>query len=609
MDKNYFDFHFHPLAKNNLLPKSKDASKEVHLTKPIVMSKAFKDYTEETVLRRLESQSCIDFLTEGQVSLGVAAIAALEFGVASSKGFVADILGSNLKKPFDAAYFEAVKEGEVSYLNLFLREVELYRKLRDVNTPKHRKEGSLNLIRRSVNAHEGMSDMLPKLVFAIEGGHNLCMKKIGNTLAYDEFHRFKNDEFFDPSVAISQDSKHPATVLEKLVKSFRDFGMDILYLTLTHLTHIPEQHLATHAFGSKVLKHPSFYPFGNGLTTQGKEVIKRAYELQIESKKSKTSAKRSTESNSAKSAPVLIDVKHLSLKSREDLYAFRKQNGYGKIPLIASHVGVTGYSINDWKDNLNLKKCRNHVDQGIKTVKIHTQPKMAGYWGGTIKKEFTFNPCTINLMDEDIIEIANSKGLIGITLNVDLLGGETNSSKEGEHYEFMTTADFISYFPYNSLKSLEYAGKEEMQAEEAWLKPGRKDLHPLNLCFTIIHIMAVIGLKTKGIDDPEKCICIGSDFDGFIETAKICGDSRRMQDLEASLSKWLPVAASKYQKVNGGTKDLFQFTKKKKVLDKVVAAILYDNGRNFLKQQGFTVDTDKKHGPVDRNQKPQIETV
>lgn len=610
MNKNYFDFHFHPLAKNNLVPKSKDASKDAQLTKPIVMSKAFKDYTDETVLRRLESQSCIDYLSEGQVGLGVAAIAALEFGVASSKGFVADILENNLKKPFDVEYFEEVKEGEVSYLNLFLKELELYRRLRDVNTLKHRKKGSLNLIKRSANNQDGMSDILPKLVFAIEGGHNLCMKKIGNTLKYDDFSSFKNDEFFDPSVAISQNSKDPATVLEKLVKSFRDFGLDILYLTLTHLTHIPEQHLATHAFGLKTLKHPSFYPFGNGLTALGKEVIKRAYELQIENKKSKTSAKQSADGNSStQSAPVLIDVKHLSLKSREDLYDFRKKNGYNKIPLVASHVGVTGYSINDWKDNLNLKKCMNHVDQGIKTLKIYTQPKMAGYWGGNIKKEFTFNPCTINLMDEDIIEIANSKGLIGIALNVDLLGGASNSSKQDDNYEFMTTADFISYFPYNSLKSLEYAGKEEMQAEEAWLNPVQKDLHSLNLCFTIIHIMAVIGLKTPEHENPEKFICIGSDFDGFIETTKICSDSRRMKDLEASLLKWLPVAAAKYQKVNGGTKDLFKFTKKKKVLDKVVAAILYDNGQNFLKQQGFIVDSNQNSGTDGIKQKREIETV
>ncbi|MEP3211139.1 MAG: hypothetical protein ABJN95_18270 [Maribacter sp.] len=608
MNKNYFDLHFHPLAKNHLAPQSKDTYKDGHLTKPINMSKAFKDYTEETILRRLESQSCIAYLREGHVGLGVAAIAALEFGLAASKGFVADILESNLKKPFDLEYFEAVKEGELSYLNLFLQEVELYRKLRDEAMPKLQQAGSLNLIKRYPDKQDRKSDSRPKLVFAIEGGHNLCMKKIGNTLEYDEFTSFNNN-FFDPSTVISRERKDPAMLLQKLVGSFRESGMDILYLTLTHLTHIPEQHLATHAFGLKTLKHPSFYPFGNGLTALGKEVIKRAYELKIQNGQHKTTSKQSNGKDTDLAAPVLIDIKHLSLKSREDLYEFRKKNKYNSIPLIASHVGVTGYSIHDWKDNLMLKKCVNHVDQGIKTVKIYTQPKMAGYWGGNIKKEFTFNPCTINLMDEDIIEVANSKGLIGLTLNMDLLGDELNSSKQDDNYEFMTTADFISYFPYNSLKALDYAGKEEMQAEEAWLSPPRRDLHPLNLCYNILHIMAVIGMKTIGNDKPEKFICIGSDFDGFIETTKICSDSRRMKDLEASLLKWLPVAAVKYQKVNGGTKDLFEFTKKKKVLDKVVAAILYENGKNFLEQQGFMVASSENSETPQSSKKQAVAAV
>ena len=51
--------------------------------------------------------------------------------------------------------------------------------------------------------------------------------------------------------------------------------------------------------------------------------------------------------------------------------------------------------------------------------------------------------------------------------------------------------------------------------------------------------------------------------------------------------KWLPVAAKKYQKVNGGAKDLFDFTKKKKELNEVVVGILYENGREFLDRRGF----------------------
>ncbi|CAM4253947.1 hypothetical protein ZORO111903_09815 [Zobellia roscoffensis] len=574
---NYFDLHFHPMAKNHLAPKPKEShSKKANAaTMPISMTKAFKDYTDENVLRRLESQCCIDYLNEAPVRYGIAAIAAIEFGMASSKGFLADVLKSYLKKPLDDAYFDAIKEGEVSYLNLFLKEVALYLKNRNLENREPHTKGSLNLIARpSKNTREAVSKALPNLVFAIEGGHNLCMKKIGNALDYDSFEGLEKDAFFDPTIAISEDNRKPQEVLKKLYKAFRDYGLDVLYLTLTHLTHIPEQHLATHAYGTKNLRHPSFYPFGNGLSELGEEVVRTAYKLEAPTKKKDD-------------AGVLIDIKHLSLKSREDLYALREKEGFGKIPLIASHVGVTGYSISDWKHNLEIEKCANHVDQGIKTVKLYTQPKVAGYWGADANTEFSFHPGTINLMDEDIIEIANSNGLIGVGLDVDILGYSTKSKLQEDVCEFITTPDFIHYFPYTSIKSIDYASVEEIQAEESWLEPSKKEVHPLSFCFNIIHIMAVIGLKTKFQDAPEKFICIGSDFDAFIEPSNICSDSRQFKNLKACLMKWLPVAAKKYQKVNGGAKDLFDFTKKKKELNEVVVGILYENGREFLDRRGF----------------------
>uniref|UniRef100_UPI0035947C05 membrane dipeptidase n=1 Tax=Pricia sp. TaxID=2268138 RepID=UPI0035947C05 len=417
---NYFDLHFHPVAKNHLAQYNDDMSYKRgngELTKAIEMSKAFKDFTDETILRTLESQCCIDYLEDGKVNLGVAAIAALEFGVASSKGFFSSVLKGNLTRPFSKHYFDVVSEGQVSYLNLFLREVEQYMALK--------KSGAISVLNRK-NIHKFNEKSL-KLTFAIEGGHNLCMKKIGNALKYDEFKDIEKSAVLDPKTIASN---NPATVLEELVKKFREKDLDVLYLTLTHLTHIPEQHLATHAFATKALKHPSFYPFGNGLSELGLEVIDKAYSL-----------------------PVLIDIAHMSLKSRLDFYKYRKDKDYENIPIIASHVGVTGYSINDWKHNLDTIKCVNHVDQGIKTVKMYTKPKVAGYWGSNLKKEFTFNPNTINLMDEDIIEVVNSKGIIGVSLDISILGYESGATPEIDSSEFLTTADFMTHFPYTGLQS------------------------------------------------------------------------------------------------------------------------------------------------------------
>ena len=190
----------------------------------------------------------------------------------------------------------------------------------------------------------------------------------------------------------------------------------------------------------------------------------------------------------------------------------------------------------------------------------------------------------INLMDEDIIEVVNSEGIIGVGLDVRILGYESSTASTIDTSEFITTADFITHFPYTSVQSLDFASAEEIRSEEAWLVPTKKEMHPLSFCFNIVHLlMAVIGLKANPRRKPESYICIGSDFDGFIEPLKICSDSRHMKDLESNLLKWLPVAAKKYQKENGGTADLFDFVKKKEELRKVVAAILYEQRTGFLK--------------------------
>ncbi len=598
--ENYFDLHFHPVAKNHLGKYDEKMPREngmVTLTATIEMSKGFMDFTDEVILRMLESQCSVEQLKKGKLTLGVAAISALEFGIASSKGFFSDLMKNGLTKPFDKDYFDAVKEGKVSYLNLFLKEIEQYRKLRVLNESReHTEESRVNILGR-FNDSKTLEKDIPNIVFGIEGGHNLCPKKIGNALEYDTFKNFGEGEFFDPKI---KSLKDPAKVLESMVTALWDAQMDVLYLTLTHLTHIPEQHLATHAFGTKLLKHPSFYPFGNGLSDLGKKLIDKAYTL---------------EHSTGKHSPVLIDIKHMSLKSRLDLYRYReetrgvevknkgaqkqkdtKNRNYTKIPLIATHVGVTGYSINDWKSNLDHKKCVNHVDQGIKTIKICTTPKVAGYWGSGVKTGFTYNPCTINLMDEDIVAVVESGGLIGVGLDVRLLGHESKPEQTIDTSEFLTTGDYMTHFPYSSIRSLDFADAEELRSEEAWLIPTERKMHPLSFCFNIVHILAVIGLKTNPEKKPEKYICVGSDFDGFIEPLNICGGSDQMKELESNMLKWLPVAAKRYQRENGGTADLFKVTKKKKKLKKIVAAILYESGTDFLKEWGY-FDMPNKNKP------------
>lgn len=298
--------------------------------------------------------------------------------------------------------------------------------------------------------------------------------------------------------------------------------MDLFYLTLTHLSDIPEHKLATHAHGMKLLKSTAGSPVGNGITEAGKDVIDKAYTLKV--KIQETPLKE-------KNAPVLIDMKHMSLKSRLDLYVHRRLKGY-QVPILASHMGVTGYSISEWKNALESAQL---LRMETPCVEIVTNRKTAGKWG-FLNKAFSFNPWTINLMDEDIEEVVNSKGLIGVSLDVRILGWQDLKSK-GDKSELMSLEDFRYFFPERYAR---ITGVKPTEDTESWLIPGKDERHPLALCFNIIHILSVIQTRND-LSEPWHYICLGSDFDGLINPVIECRNSGNFGELELLLLRWLPV--------------------------------------------------------------------
>lgn len=108
---------------------------------------------------------------------------------------------------------------------------------------------------------------------------------------------------------------------------------------------------------------------------------------------------------------ILIDVKHMSAASRQDFYKNiirpfnrRPENAISKIPVIASQVGYSGI------DGLDT------LIQNAKDGKESDDFRVQG-----------FKAWNINLCDEDVIEIHNSEGLIGISLDQQLLGAYRKS--------------------------------------------------------------------------------------------------------------------------------------------------------------------------------------
>lgn len=156
-------------------------------------------------------------------------------------------------------------------------------------------------------------------------------------------------------------------------------------------------------------------------------------------------------------------------------------------------------------------------------------------------------------MDEDITEILNSNGLIGISLDVRILGFQSEFGIQlTSDNEYLSTADFQTHFPQITVQNLPTNNLESMISEnESWLIPTKEDRHPLAFCFNIIHIIQVALLRTE-IGEPWKHICIGSDFDGLIEPLKVSPQVTSLDELEANLIKWLAVAEEAYVKENGG---------------------------------------------------------
>ncbi len=555
----YFDFHFHPAFKQFICqfedsyPSARDLQA---LRKPIDFKNPITDFLDEELLHMLASQACLEQLNAGRLTLGIANIAPIERMFSEKEGVFGKLLNSKfLTNPVDQTVFGKIRNGQISYYQLFLRELNHYKRLgKDQHLTLLTRKSPPDLTKPNGNGNAYVA-------LGMEGGHSLCRTLIGQPGKPDTM-------AVNPSVgddALSQDFRanpvlDPALSLEHLQTAMWAENMDLFAMVLTHLSQIPEQLLATHAYGMKMLKDEAIFPIGDGLTNLGKRGVDKASTLKV---------------NGA-DASVLIDIKHMSLKSRLDLYAYRKQKGYST-PIIASHMGVTGYSMDEWKGALEEAKIVRLKASNAPVVKITTSRRPAGEWG-VLNKGFTYNPWTINLMDEDIEEVLDSNGLIGISLDVRILGWQDAVSK-GEKDEYLSAEEFRHFFP-ERFKSL---SAETINPAESFLAPTREERHPLSLCFNLLHVVSAGRMRTD--KDPWQHLTIGSDFDGLINPLINCRDASKISNLETVLFRWLPVAEERYRRENGGG-PLLERTNRGDVneaaLKTVIRNVLYENGKRFI---------------------------
>jgi len=447
---SYFDLHVHPS------------------TKPFLTSEqaAFKTNCWEKIpnsINIIDSQSCLDQLQAGGVTMAVAGIYPLER--AFSANFILRYIAPSLTA-LDARFINNINAGSHSYFSLLQDEIA------HLARSQQFKDRRCKIINSITEADPACLN----LILAIEGGHVLD----GGGTSY----------------------------LENL-DSLKQGPYAFLYLTLTHLTHFT---LCTHAFGMKLINNNAFKPQGLGISPSGYQVIDKAYDA-------------------SQGRRILIDIKHMSLYARLKFYEYRKQKGYTAIPLVASHAAATGIS---------YKKLPSFVRKTPEATSLFVRVKYkkpAGISGSQGLGGFktSFNPWSINLFDEDIQEIIQSGGLIGLSLDQRIVGAGKVAA------EFFSRKEFETLYPRKKLEERDSLPDEDLEAEEESEFELEHELnitesftlnskkHTRYLCNNLLHMVKVGGPAAW------KQLCIGSDFDGLINPINSCTSATHYAYLEQDL--------------------------------------------------------------------------
>lgn len=218
---------------------------------------------------------------------------------------------------------------------------------------------------------------------------------------------------------------------------------------------------------------------------------------------------------------ILIDAKHMSIKSRKTLYEIiekhNKNHPEDIIPIIHSHTAYSGFPTMDSLEKVNKLAPKLYSDS------------------------YLFNPSSINITDEEVKIIFESQGLIGITLEEKIISGRgiiENSKK----YLYDKENDLLRLF---------------------WAKQILRNI--VSMVYSLIN--------NSEIKDKERIwniFAIGSDFDGFIDPVDAFITSEEFPELEKSLIKALKNRKD-LKKISFGMN-----------AEQIVEKIMYKNAYNFL---------------------------
>ncbi|MFZ1688398.1 MAG: hypothetical protein WAU70_13295 [Flavobacteriales bacterium] len=312
----------------------------------------------------------------------------------------------------------------------------------------------------------------------------------------------------------------------------------LFYLGLAHLE---QNRLTTHASGIKIFGKRAFLPDGAGLRFLGKRVAELAM--------ADTGRK------------IFIDTRHMSLESRKDFYDWKRASAFKNEPIVCSHAGVTGAS---WSAPMPITRAKSQKQWMVWKLEYAARP--SALVPGT-----NYNPCSINLYDEDIVEVAKSDGIIGVSFDIRILGGKVHGLREfvsvGEKDQFQVTVPVEKVSPGKLLDEDDERDEADEPAEQYTVNEKSKEFGMKHLVNNMLHIAKVC--TTAGIADPWGHLALGSDYDGLI--APIGGFEHAGKlgslagDLETALAQFAPGAGVNIPDVKA-----------------VVKKVMHDNALRFL---------------------------
>ena len=327
-----------------------------------------------------------------------------------------------------------------------------------------------------------------------------------------------------------------------------------------NLTHIQQSNLCNHAFGMQLANAVPFYPHGNGLTADGRQVVQGLFDRGVN-----------------------VDVKHMSYKSRQDLYQAIDKGEFQQVQqVLCTHAGFTGIPFSDWTGYI-------HHSLSVEDVFYLELAKPMHSRNNPPTPAPAFNLSTINLFDEEIRWIVRQGGMIGLSMDRRILGYVDQNDQDpkgrradSEHYvdkEFFSKAEWSALGLGSKVGHLIREGEcvtdREVEDNNNMSPREWNEFFYDHIFLQLKHFLQVCVEGGIDLQTAQKHITLGTDYDGMINPFVNMATVEDMPALKAHLLR------------NFGTylQSLKDSKKWAKQLDvpSFVEGLFYENGYRYVK--------------------------